>query len=70
MLERAYKVNPRIIKSPAFYVIHYMVIKKIQIKRFDFLENIGYIMNSIPAAPLLKSMRNSMGFFFYREFAV
>ena len=41
---------------------------KIQIKRLDFLENIDYIVSSIPAAPLLRSMRNSVGFCFYRGF--
>ena len=43
---------------------------RMQIKRLDFLENIGYIVTSIPAAPLLKSMRNSVGFCFYRGFDV
>jgi len=43
---------------------------KIQIKILDFSENIEYIINSIPAAPLLKSMRNPVGFCFYRGFVV
>lgn len=41
---------------------------KIQIKILDFLENIGYIINSIPAAPLLKDMRNPVGFCFLGGF--
>jgi len=43
---------------------------KIQIKKLDFLENSSYIINSIPTAPLLKSMRNPVGFCFYRGFVV
>jgi len=45
-----------------------MVTKKI--KRLDFSEKIGYIINSIPAAPLPKGMRNPVGFCFYRGFVV
>lgn len=39
-----------------------------EIKKLDFFKNIWYIINSIPAAPLLKSMRNPVGFCFYRGF--
>jgi len=41
-----------------------------EIKELDFVKKIGYIINSIPAAPLLKSMRNPVGFCFYRGFVV
>lgn len=43
---------------------------KTKIKRLDFSEKIGYIIDSIPAAPLPKGTRNPVGFCFYRGFAV
>ncbi len=41
-----------------------------KIKELAFPTKIGYISFSIPAAPLLKSMRNPVGFCFYRGFVV
>ena len=43
---------------------------KRKIKKLDFLPEIGYIIDSIPAAPLPKGMRNPVGFCFYRGFVV
>ena len=41
-----------------------------KIKKLDFFEDVRYLINSIPTAPLLKSMRNSVGFYFYRWFVI
>lgn len=43
---------------------------KTKIKILDFSEKIGYIIDSIPAAPLPKGTRNPVGFCFYRGFVV
>ena len=40
------------------------------IKKLDFIRKVMYIIDSKPAAPLLKSTRNSVGFCFYRGFVV
>lgn len=44
--------------------------EKRAIKKLDFIKKVVYIINSIPAAPLLRSMRNPVGFCFYRGFIV
>lgn len=50
--------------------IAYKKMHIMQIKILDFLENIVYIIISIPAAPLLRSMRNPVGFCFHRGLVV